>query len=97
MQQAYDQYRADGFVILAVNMLEGSAQIADFVTKGGLTFPVLVDTGGVVSELYQVKSIPTTYLLDREGVIQDVIIGGPIPRAMIESKVKALLVLGGGE
>ena len=97
MQQAYDQYRTDGFVVLAVNMLEGDAQVTDFVYQTGLTFPVLVDKGGGVSERYQVKSIPTTYFVDREGVIQDVIIGGPIPRAMIESKVTALLAPGGGE
>jgi len=37
--------------------------------KNSLTFPALLDTTGEVGGLYGAQSIPTTYLIDREGRI----------------------------
>ena len=91
IQEVYDQYRDQGFTVLAVDLMESDAQVMDFVEEMELTFPILMDRDEGVSERYRIKSIPTTYFVDRSGVIQDIVIGGPMPHAFIETKVTALL------
>jgi len=45
------------------------------VDELGLTFPTLLDPGGDIQLLYQVRGYPTTYFVDEEGTIQIVHIG----------------------
>jgi peroxiredoxin len=91
IQQVHEQYSDQGFVVLAVNLQERDAQVTAFIDQMELTFPVLMDRDGDVANRYLVRSIPTTFFVDRSGVIQDVVVGGPMPHAFIESKVTALL------
>jgi cytochrome c biogenesis protein CcmG/thiol:disulfide interchange protein DsbE len=91
IQQVYDQYRDQGFEVLAVNLQEQNAQVSAFAEEMGLTFPILFDRDGSVSHTYLVRSLPTTFFVDRFGLIQEVIIGGPIPHALIESTIAPLL------
>jgi peroxiredoxin len=91
MQQVYDRYHDLGFEILAVNLQEQDAQMLGFVEDRGLSFPVLPDRDGSVSSAYRVTSLPTSFFVDRSGVIDEVVVGGPLSRALIESKVTALL------
>jgi peroxiredoxin len=87
----YEQYRDQGFIVLAVDIVEDDARVTTFADQLELTFPILMDRDGDVSERYRIRSIPTTFFVDRSGVIQDIVIGGPMSRALIESKVTALL------
>ncbi|MCD4687618.1 MAG: redoxin domain-containing protein, partial [Anaerolineae bacterium] len=69
-QTVYDLYETDGFVVLAVNYEEGQDTVADFANDLDLTFPVMLDTSGTINaQLYQVAEYPTSFLLDRNGVI----------------------------
>jgi hypothetical protein len=68
-----------------------------FVNEMGLTFPVIVDQTGDLSSVYRVTSLPTTFIVDREGVIRDRIVGGPLAEALLESKITPLLETTGGE
>ena len=97
MQAIYTRYKDQGFEILAVNLQEQDAQMSAFVDEMGLTFPILVDRDGSLSSVYRVTSLPTTFVVDREGVIRDRIVGGPLAEALLESKIKPLLETQGGE
>ena len=68
----YQQRRADGFVVLAVNAFETPEQVAAFADEFALTFPVIMDESGAINtELYgsAVEGYPTSLLIDRDGVI----------------------------
>jgi peroxiredoxin len=95
IQQMYERYRDQGFTVLAVDMQETDAQVAAFVDEMGLTFPILMDRDGSVSARYQVKALPSTFFIDREGIIQNVTLGGPMAPAFIESQVTGLLAAPG--
>lgn len=56
--------------ILAVNFDEPPQQVEQFVDEYQLSFPVLLDPGGNVQELYRVRGYPTTFVVDEAGVIQ---------------------------
>jgi len=97
IQQVYERYRDQDFVVLAVNLQEQDAQVTAFTDRLELTFPVLMDRDGSVFDRYRVMALPSTFFVDRAGVIQELAVGGPLSRAFIESQVVSLLAQEGSE
>ncbi|MFO1444965.1 TlpA family protein disulfide reductase [Bacillus sp. Bva_UNVM-123] len=64
----------DDIVILAVN-IDTNNDVAGFVKKMGVTFPILLDTNNRVNKIYQIISIPTSYFIDEKGIIRNKHIG----------------------
>lgn len=56
--------------ILAVNFDESEQEVSQFVDEFNLSFPVLLDPGGEVQNLYRVRGYPTTFVVSEEGIIQ---------------------------
>ncbi|MBT3313029.1 MAG: redoxin domain-containing protein, partial [Anaerolineae bacterium] len=92
-QEAYIDYEDKDFVIVAVNatLQDNPNDIRDFITEFGLSFPILLDAEGEANRLYQVQSLPTSFFIDKEGVISEVVIGGPIAEALIRARIEELL------
>lgn len=93
MQAVYDAYQDQGFVILAINATnqDNLAEAVDFARQNELSFPLLIDAQGQVSDLYQLRSLPTSFFIDRQGVVREVIIGGPMSETLIRTKITDLL------
>jgi peroxiredoxin len=93
MQRVWEEYRARGVVVLAVNstVQDTPADALNFVTENSLTFPIPLDTGGEVTRLYRVSSLPTSFFIGADGVIREVVIGGPMAEALLRSRVEQLL------
>jgi peroxiredoxin len=91
MQAVYEELRDRGFVVVAVNGGEGRERVQSFVEEFGLTFPVLVDEEREVLRQYGVRGFPTTFVIDGDGVIQQVIVGGPLPGSAVRRLVEGLL------
>lgn len=96
IEQVYGQYREQGLVVLGLNSTfqDDEETAAAFVRELGLTFPIVLDRTGAVSRRYQLQALPTTYFVDRQGVIRSVVLGGPMTPATIESKIQDLLAEG---
>jgi peroxiredoxin len=90
IQQAYAEYDDRGFMVLAVNQHEDATAIAPFVEQHGLTFPVLLDGDGQASAAYQASALPSSFFVDRRGVIRAVY-HGPMPPRVINGIVEQLL------
>lgn len=93
LNKIYEQYSDRGLNVLAVNMTFQDSEMAarTFADEFSLSFPVLLDRTGIVARLYQMQALPSTYFIDRQGVIRRVIIGGPLPEATLLSEVEALI------
>lgn len=65
----------ENFIVLAVNLQESVAEVEEFVNEIGLTFPVLLDSDGTVSELYRIIGYPSSIVIDSTGRIQTIHIG----------------------
>jgi len=74
MEKLYTEFRERDFTILAVDLQEWIKGVRAFKEKFKLNFPILLDSDGRVGSKYGVISIPTTYLIDREGYV----IGGAL-------------------
>lgn len=93
IEKTYRSYKDLGFVVIGLNLTaqDSEKDAADFVKEIGVTFPVALDRDNAVGNLYRVTALPTSYFIDRNGVIRSVVVGGPMSEALIQSKVEELL------
>ncbi len=70
IQSRFERYRQDDLVVLAVNFDEPAGPVEAFREELGLTFTILLDPGAEVQQLYRNRSYPTTFFVDRDGVIR---------------------------
>ena len=90
IQATYEQYRDQGFTVLAVDLQEDPRTVAAFMREYQLTFPALLDRDGSVSQTYQAYALPSSFFVDKKGVIRAVY-RGPMPRSVIAGTVEQLL------
>ena len=70
MNRLYEKYKSSGFVILGVNVDEDQKNAAGLASKLGVKFPVLWDSEKSVSKLYELSTMPSTVLIDRDGKVR---------------------------
>jgi thiol-disulfide isomerase/thioredoxin len=76
MESLHQKNRNDDFVILAVDIQESVKEVRDFMTGNGLTFTGVLDASGEVSGIYGIRSIPTTFIIDKNGLVILMSVGG---------------------
>jgi peroxiredoxin len=76
MERLYQKLKGQGLAILAVDLQEDAKSVQKFVAEHKLTFPILLDTDGKVGATYGARSIPTTYIIGRDGSALGGTIGG---------------------
>jgi len=88
MEEMYRNYAPGGLELLAINVEENGPQVLpDFLKAHPHTFPVLMDTAAKVQNSYGVFQFPETYIVDRNGIIVDKVIGAidwTAPSSLIE-------------
>ncbi len=89
LENTFKTYR-EQINFVAVNLRESSGTVQPFADKMGLTFPILLDTDSAVSQLYQVRGIPTTLFLNANGVVVNRHVG-PLDKQTIEGYLLPLL------
>ncbi len=68
MQRLYEKFRAQGLEIVAVSVDQGNPDaVRKFAENLKLNFPIVLDPEQVTKQAYQVRALPTTYLIDRKG------------------------------
>lgn len=78
MQDYYKQHKDDDFVVLGVDLTnteKDKSDVRPFVKKTGATFPIVLDKKGDVQSTYEVTGYPTSYFIDKDGIIQYKLVG----------------------
>jgi thiol-disulfide isomerase/thioredoxin len=70
LQQIYEDWHSKGVILLTINLRETHSVVTQYMQSNGLSFPVLFDTDGSVGLDYNVTGIPTTFFIDKDGIIQ---------------------------
>lgn len=93
IEKMYKEYKDQGFIVLAINSTfqDDPNKIAPFVEDHELTFPILLDETSEVSRAYQVRSLPSSYFINRQGIITEVVIGGPMSEALLRTRIEEAL------
>lgn len=90
LQDYYDRHRLDGFTLIAIEAGDKADNVRQFVQDYGLTFPVWVDQGLRALSAFRNESLPSSYVIDRQGVIR-LTWTGPISAEMLEKYVTPLV------
>ncbi len=93
IESVYRSYKDIGLVVIGLNLTaqDSKQEAASFAQEVGVTFPIALDLDNSVGNLYRVTALPTSFFIDRKGVIRSIIVGGPMSEAVIQSKVEELL------
>lgn len=86
-----EEYGPEGFEVLGISMdEEGFDVIRPFAEEMAINYPIVVDHGAVASQFGGIYGLPTTFIVDRNGLIQERIIG-IVTRQSLEPRLQILL------
>jgi peroxiredoxin len=69
LDQQYGKNKSE-LEVLAVNFDESPHIVQSFISEMGVSFKVLLDPGGSIQSLYRVVGYPTSYIIDKTGIIK---------------------------
>ena len=90
IQAVWSRSRDKGLEVLAVNLGQDKGDVAGFVARLGVAYPVLLDPGSKVTRRYGVTGLPMTLFVGRDGKIMGRILG-ETDEATFRRKVEELL------
>jgi peroxiredoxin len=79
IEPIYQELRAQGLRVLAVNVRQDRETASRFVAGLGISYEILLDEEGALARAYGVSGLPTTYFIDRAGKIHTRILGEASP------------------
>ncbi len=92
IQNMYQKYNSD-IVFLTINNSnqDNLTDVLNFIKKYQLEFPVLLDNEGKVNSLFQIQALPTTFFVNSNRIIQEIIVGGPMSEVLLEIRINKLM------
>lgn len=90
LQRSYDKYKSQGFVVLGVDMADDTTTISAFVREVGITYPVVRDQSLQSVTAYNVTDTPSTFFIDRDGVIRARVTGA-LDLSTLDANISKLL------
>jgi len=91
LQSFYNQHKDQGFMVVAINDGDPTKDVLQFVKDYKLTFPVWLDPTYLATErAFKSLNLPTSFVIDRNGVVQLHWVGG-ISRKMLDKHVIPLI------
>ncbi len=84
----YNQYKDQGFVILGVNFQDDNSDqgILTFMRNTNVNFPIVRDLDERYGRAYRVNGLPTSIFIDRQGIVRDIVVGGPMTDEFLDKQ-----------
>lgn len=91
--RTYTKFKDKGLVIVGVNTQDDNTDegIGNFMRNTLVNFPIVRDVGERASRVWVIRGLPTSYFIDRKGIIRDMVIGGPMSDEYLEEKIRMIL------
>ena len=70
VKRTYEKYKNQKFQIIGISLDRGKAPLEAYIEKEGITWPQYYDNSRQISNMYQVQAIPSTFLIDADGIIR---------------------------
>jgi peroxiredoxin len=90
IEAAFETYRDQGLVVVAVDVGESFGTVRDYAQRAGLTFTVAGDPNTEVAAAYRVTGLPTHVFIDAEGVVRDIRLGA-LSTKVVRQELAAIL------
>jgi len=75
LNKLYNTYRDKGLTVIGISIDRSAEAVRNFMKKIPLDLPVLLDGNLIISKKYKVFAYPTTFLIDRDGILREKFIG----------------------
>ena len=90
LEEVFLRLQEEGFVMLAINVGQSQSSAAAFAQRLGLSYSMLLDEGSLIGKRYGVTGVPTSFMVDRQGVVRAKFVG-QTPQGEFEQSAKSLL------
>ena len=99
LQRLADDLKDQQFTLFEVDLQEDAAAIDPFRRQLALNLPILLDEDGAVTQRYGVRALPSTFVIDQNGIVRQQHLGPLLDggadtawsTAWLEQQVRALL------
>jgi len=92
IERIYQRYRSSGLVVIGVSVDSGADDARSFYRERGVSFPSLVDADRSIAGRYRPPTMPSTFVIDRRGVVRHVHSGFRAGDARtLEAQIRELL------
>lgn len=89
-EKVYRQYKDRGVVFVGVDYMDTEKEAREFIKTYNITYPNGPDLRGKISQAYRIRGVPETFFVDKEGILQGMVIG-PVPQQQLIQKIETLL------
>ena len=90
-KELYTQYRAQGLEVIGASLDQGgAADVAPFAKEQGINYPIVIASPGLAEQYGGIRGIPTTFLIDRKGMIAAKYVGYQ-DKTVFEKEIQSLL------
>jgi thiol-disulfide isomerase/thioredoxin len=88
----YKELKDQGFVIVGVNTQDDNTDdgVFTFMRNSLVNFPIVRDRDDRLSAIYNVRGLPTSIFIDKQGIIRDIVVGGPMTDEFIDKQFKLI-------
>jgi peroxiredoxin len=85
--------QSPGVAVIAINLTDQDSleNVQAFLDQHQITFDIPLDKNGDVSILYQIQALPTSFFIDKQGIIRKVVYGGPISKSLLFAETSRLV------
>lgn len=71
LETVYQELKPSGLILIAINIKDSPEKITEFIDGMGLSFPILIDKNKSAAKDFKVYGVPTSFLIDKEGIIKE--------------------------
>lgn|SRR5574341_247557 len=69
LQAAWEAYQDQGVIFIGVGYVDSDPKAKEFIQRFGITYPNGPDLGTKISDLYRIRGVPETFIVNAEGEI----------------------------
>ena len=91
LQAVHNEQSGNGLVILALNTGESAGTVKQFAQDNNLSFEILLDSSIEVAQTYNIPGTPTSFFIDKDGIIKAKVIGSFPNKAAIDSRLDEII------
>ena len=93
MQALHDKFKHNGFLVLGVSVDRANTKkVVDYVRQLKITFPNLHDTTSETAQIYQIRGVPMTFIIDNKGRARGVAVGQRLWMGEVSQELVRLLL-----
>jgi cytochrome c biogenesis protein CcmG/thiol:disulfide interchange protein DsbE len=90
LEASWRKYRDQGVMFVGIDFVDTEPRAYEYMDLYDITYPNAPDLRGKISDTYKITGVPETFIIDQEGVIQQIYVG-PINEQMLAAVVDPLL------